>query len=208
VIRAPAPAFQPLPVLASRLPRIEWSHDDQQPAPSASAALAPSAPTPALIVAVQEDNSVSPAMPTTTVPSGTPTVESDAATPDAATRAGASVASGDPPPARDDARQEPKVAEATVGTPDAPGLIPRGWRHTDATTRPLPAITRPLPTPTGARSGARSGGLWGRVSQALVGQAATDAETIADTKPEQAPVADEVTPVADDVAPEDAWLNG
>ena len=86
-----------------------------------------------------------------------------------------------------------------------PGLIPRGFRS-DSTTRPLPAITRPLPQdtqPLRAPGGVRSGGLWERVSQALVGQ--SGAPGIADSGSEAS--LDE-PPVLGEVMPEDAWLNG
>lgn len=187
IIRTPAPALQSLPVLASRLPRIGWTYDEYQPAFQPLPTPVPSA---------------TPASPASPAPAPTPvadTMADDTENPTPAANAtpqpASSIASEEPLTAR----EEPTTVVATVGTPDAPGLIPRGWRRTDTTTRPLPAVTRPLPAP----GAARSGGLWDRVSQALVGQATTDTATEAseDTTPTQ-------PQVAADVAPEDAWLNG
>lgn len=64
------------------------------------------------------------------------------------------------------------IADELERTPDVPGLIPHGWHRPGRVTRPLPVITRPLPASDASRSssGARSGGLWERVSQTLIGQ--------------------------------------
>ncbi|HEX5548639.1 MAG TPA: hypothetical protein VFX24_14610, partial [Ktedonobacterales bacterium] len=73
-------------------------------------------------------------------------------------------------------------------------------RPLPAITRPLSANTRPLPPPDDSRvlGGVRSGGLWERVSQALVGQSA----------PPQNDARQDEPPIAGEVMPEDAWLNG
>jgi len=111
--------------------------------------------------------------------------------------------------------------DAARGTPDVPGLIPRGWRYNSSATRPLPAVTRPLPKVTqplplsepGASSSTsgdgRPGGLWKRVSQALVGQPDTS-ESVTGVHGERAdqplPVSDALGDVLSQIAPEDAWL--
>ena len=206
ILRAPAAMMQSLPVLASRLPRIEWTYDDlsaPRPRPVASTP----APAPAASVAP-----VSPVPPSASVP------ETGIATPPAPPPLSPAPAAGNGrlPSSRQDSARSRDVGvdspepETPGGTPDAPGLIPRGWRRPDrpdAATRPLPAITRPLPTP----SGARSGSLWERVSQALVGETApaTAPGTHVETEAEVAEDGRPATPPAHDgVTPEDAWLNG
>ena len=202
VLRAPAPMMPSLPVLASRLPRIEWTDDSQ------------SAPRP---LPVASTLASAPAAPVSSVTPPAPVPETTAAPPPPAPVA----ENGRLPslrqelaPSRDVAEDSPEP-ETSGGTPDAPGLIPRGWRRTDASTRPLPAITRPLPTP----SGARAGSLWERVSQALVGEAAptaavgAQAETQTEVETEvETEVAEDARPetlsVRHEVAPEDTWLNG
>ncbi|MGE5333965.1 MAG: hypothetical protein ACM3N4_04630, partial [Nitrososphaerota archaeon] len=90
------------------------------------------------------------------------------------------------------------------GTIDVPGLIPRGWRRNSRTTRPLPVVTRPLPD---ARD-ARAGGLWERVSQALVGQTiGVDVGGESDIG-QLLPDGGVAERDPDDGAAEDAWLNG
>lgn len=210
ILRAPALTMHSLPVLASRLPRIEWTYDDQ------------SAPHPLPVASVPAST------PTTSATPATPTAPvSPVTSPEPVSETVAAPIPLPPSPAPDagngrlrssrqesdrsrDVGEDSPAPERPGGTPDAPGLIPRGWRRPDrpdAATRPLPAITRPLPTP----SGARSGSLWERVSQALVGetapatapgvQAETEAEIAEDGRPATPPAHDEVTP-------EDAWLNG
>ena len=174
IIRTPPPALQSLPVLAAHLPRIGWTYDEQSTA--------------------------RPASPRTTMP---PPQAPASAPPSLASSAPAPTSGARPAPVAPAAPAAPDVSEPLQpggGTPDAPGLIPRGWRRADPTTRPLPAITRPLPTP----GGAHSGGLWDRVSQALVGQTPSEAQPAGDVERR----ADEQPPIPDVVAPEDAWLNG
>ncbi|HEX5549008.1 MAG TPA: hypothetical protein VFX24_16500, partial [Ktedonobacterales bacterium] len=149
IIRAPAPELPSLPVLASHLPRIEWAYDEK---------LAPATQTPSVASASYDDDVPSVPVLATSVP------PDDVIAPaDAQASSAASDTSSD---------------TGTPATPDVPGLIPRGYRA-DSSTRPLPAITRPLsantrplPPPDDSRvlGGVRSGGLWERVSQALVGQ--------------------------------------
>jgi hypothetical protein len=143
IMRTPAPAFQPLPVLAAQLPRIEWTYDDRVLPRS----LAPSPTLP------DREQELVFAVPLSA----------------AATHA----------PETPDVQDVPERAEATGRTPDVPGLIPRGWHRAASVTRPLPAVTRPISKVTqpifaseAARTsgGVRSGGLWERFSQALVGQ--------------------------------------
>lgn len=192
IIRTPPPAMQSLPVLAARLPRIGWTYDEQ----SALGPAAPSRPAsaPSVHLASQAAQAAQAVSPTTDTPL-TPTTDAPAGAP----LPPADVADDVPP----DGADESEAPETAGRTPDAPGLIPRGWRRSDASTRPLPAITRPLPTPSGARSSA----LWDRVSQALVGQSRPVAQP-ADAEATQDEFHAEPPPVADDVAPEDAWLNG
>jgi hypothetical protein len=191
IIRTPPPAMQSLPVLAARLPRIGWTYDELS-APSPAATSRPT-PAPSVPLAFQAAQAVSPASDTpltpttgTGAPTGAPLSPDDV--------------SDDVSPEDTDESEAPETAGRT---PDAPGLIPRGWRRSDASPRPLPAITRPLPTPSGARSSA----LWARVSQALVGQSRPVAQP-ADAEATRDEFHAEPPPVADDVAPEDAWLNG
>ncbi len=177
IIRAPAPALPSLPVLAAHLPRTEWAYDENPP---------PVTRAP-LIVSVPHNDDV-PSVPVLAV----------SLPPDdvlATLDASESLATSD----------SPDNVGATA-TPDVPGLIPRGYRAESAT-RPLPAITRPLsantrpltpPDDSRVPGGVRSGGLWERVSQALVGQPAP---------PENDARQDEPL-IAGEVMPEDAWLNG
>ncbi len=181
IIRAPAPELPSLPVLASHLPRIEWTYDEKLP---------PVTRAPLVVSTAQDaDVPVVPVLATTLTPD------------DMATTLGA-------PEAQEaqEAPATPENADDSGNTPDVPGLIPRGYRA-DSTTRPLPAITRPLSAntqpltpPDGARApgGVRSGGLWERVSQALVGQPASADHGARQDEP----------PLAGEVMPEDAWLNG
>lgn len=183
IIRAPAPDLPSLPVLAAHLPRIEWAYEEKLP----------SVTQPLASVSVEHDEDV-PSVPVlaASLPADDLTAAQDApessADSDTSDTSDASDASG------------------TTPTPDVPGLIPRGYRG-DSSTRPLPAIThplsanmRPLNPPDDARApgGVRSGGLWERVSQALVGQP---------TQPENDARQDEPL-IAGEVMPEDAWLNG
>jgi hypothetical protein len=177
IIRAPAPELPSLPVLASHLPRIEWAYDEK---------LAPATQMPSVASASYDDDVPSVPVLATSVP------PDDVIAPaDAQASSAASDTSSD---------------TGTPATPDVPGLIPRGYRA-DSSTRPLPAITRPLsantrplPPPDDSRvlGGVRSGGLWERVSQALVGQSA----------PPQNDARQDEPPIAGEVMPEDAWLNG
>lgn len=198
IITAPAPAFQPLPVLATRLPRIEWTYDEKQPqrvsppslAPTASLAVQPILPEPSPVL---EDQA------TISVP------VSEVAEPQAVESA-----FDTPPPAAASAleslespmsSEKPETFDTSHGTPDVPGVIPRGWRRTGSITRPLPAVTRPLPVAGDARApgGGRSGGLWERVSQALVGQPGLS--EIENGERNDQPL------FMSDVPPEDTWLN-
>lgn len=188
IIRTPPPAMQSLPVLATRLPRIGWTYDEQSMAnpASLSSPLSSRRPTPAPSTprATQAFSSV-------TDPAPDPA--SDAP----------EVAPLPPAAATPDNADVSADTDATGKTPDAPGLIPRGWRRSDASTRPLPAVTRPLPTPSGARPSA----LWDRVSQALIGQSQPVAQP-ADAEAVQEELDVEHTPLPGDVVPDDAWLNG
>jgi hypothetical protein len=181
IIRSPASALPSLPVLASHLPRIEWTYDEKLP---------PVTRVPSVASAPHEDDDV-PSVPVlaTAVP---PNDEVTAPDIQEATEAPAT--------------PEPPGDVGAIPTPDVPGLIPRGYRA-DNSTRPLPAITRPLAATTrplspldGARvpGGVRSGGLWERVSQALVGQPAPSENDARQDEP----------PIVGEVMPEDAWLNG
>lgn len=185
IIRAPAQTMQSLPVLASRLPRIAWTYDDQEPRPS---------PQPVSRALSQRSSISDDAIPTAPVQA------------DAAHRAMSEAPSAIPeamnvpvltgmPADRVSGVDEPR------GTIDVPGLIPRGWRRNSRTMRPLPVVTRPLPD-------TRAGGLWERVSQALVGQTVSvdmTGESDLDQRLSDGEVAAS-DPV--DVAADDAWLNG
>jgi hypothetical protein len=202
IIRAPAPAFQGLPVSAVRLPRIEWAyaeaHSEMHHSPGAA-----SAPW------------QQPTQPFTSA-EGVPTSDRE---PVAAERAEAPDAPDAPATSGRDHHAEwaawVEATERASKTPDAPGLIPRGWYRNGSVTRPLPAITRPLPAVTRPLiavesqrpvGGVRSGGLWQRVSQALVGHPGEpDDPGALDAKAEDLAT----SPMSmTDVAPEDAWLNG
>ncbi len=191
IIRTPPPAMQSLPVLAARLPRIGWTYDEQAMPSPASRSLSLASPLPAPAPSIPLAASAS-----SSVTDSAPDLASDAS----------EVASLPPAAASPEDADVSEAPETTVRTPDAPGLIPRGWRRTDASTRPLPAITRPLPTPSGARSSA----LWDRVSQALVGQSqsATSAAQPADAEAIREDLDTEHMPLPGDTAPEDSWLNG
>jgi hypothetical protein len=177
IIRAPAPELPSLPVLAAHLPRIEWAYDEKLP---------PVTRTPSVASAPHEDDVPSvPVLAAPLPPSDLPVTH------DALESSAASDTSSD---------------TGATATPDVPGLIPRGYRA-DSSTRPLPPITRPisantrpLPPPDDSRvpGGVRSGGLWERVSQALVGQSAPLENDARQDEP----------PLAGEVMPEDAWLNG
>jgi hypothetical protein len=180
IIRAPAPELPSLPVLAAHLPRIEWAYDEKLP-PVTQAPLIASAPHDVDVPSVPVLASSSPSD-NVTVTLDAPETPGPALTSEVSDDAG------------------------TTATPDVPGLIPRGYRA-DSSTRPLPAITRPisaitrpLPPPDDSRvpGGVRSGGLWERVSQALVGQPAPPENDARQDEP----------PIAGEVMPEDAWLNG
>ncbi|HEU4785579.1 MAG TPA: hypothetical protein VFS83_19725 [Ktedonobacterales bacterium] len=177
IIRAPAPDLPSLPVLAAHLPRIEWVYDEKPPPVTR-----PFAPA-----SVEHDDDV-PSVPVLA----------------------ASLPSSDLIAAQDSpefsAASDTSSETGTTATPDVPGLIPRGYRA-DSSTRPLPAITRPLsantrplPPPDDSRvpGGTRSGGLWERVSQALVGQSA----------PSEYDARQDDPPIVGEVMPEDAWLYG
>ncbi len=184
IIRSPASALPSLPVLASHLPRIEWSYDEKLPLVTRA---------PSVASAPHEDDDV-PSVP----------VLATALPPDDA--ASAPDFPEAPEAIESPATPETPGGEGTAPTLDVPGLIPRGYRA-DNSTRPLPAITRPLSAtmrplspPDGARApgGVRSGGLWERVSQALVGQPAPPENDARQDEP----------PIVGEVMPEDAWLNG
>lgn len=177
IIRAPAPTLPSLPVHASHLPRIEWTYDGELP---------PVTRAPADVSAAHDDDVPSVPVLATSLPPDDATTMMDA-------------------PATSASSETPADA-GTTPTPDVPGLIPRGYRA-DNSTRPLPVIThplasttRPLTPPDGVRApgGVRSGGLWERVSQALVGQPAPPENDARQDEP----------PLAGEVMPEDAWLNG
>ena len=96
-----------------------------------------------------------------------------------------------------------------------PGLIPRGWRYNSGATRPQPAVTRPLPKVTqplpGPGSsptpgGGRPGGMWKRVSQALVGQPDTSESVAGERVAQPLPMSDALGDALPQIAPEDAWL--
>ncbi|HEY1389403.1 MAG TPA: hypothetical protein VGF38_12740 [Ktedonobacterales bacterium] len=180
IIRAPAPALPSLPVLAAHLPRIEWAYDEKLPPVT----------RPLTAASVEHGDDV-PSVPVlaTSLPA-----DDARATPDG------------PAPSLSLAALDASSDTGMTSTPDVPGLIPRGYRA-DSTTRPLPAITRPLsattrpltpPDDSRAPGGVRSGGLWERVSQALVGQSA----------PPENDARQDGPPMAGEVMPEDAWLNG
>jgi hypothetical protein len=181
IIRAPAPELPSLPVLAAHLPRIEWAYDEKlppgtRPLTSAGAPYDEDVPSvPVLAASVPPEAVIAPV---------------DAPASSAASDTSSDTSSG----------------TGTSAMPDVPGLIPRGYRA-DSSTRPLPAITRPIsantrPLPPSDDSrvpgGVRSGGLWERVSQALVGQPAPPENDARQDEP----------PLAGEVMPEDAWLNG
>lgn len=186
IIRTPAPSLQSLPVSASRLPRIEWTYDEtpMRPAPTQPPATPPTPPTP------WRD--------TPDTPDTRPL--SSESLPITQNQPLVVVTPSEPVPA--DATLEPtEVPVESDRTPDVPGMIPRGMYRSRITTRPLPAVTRPLDETTGARppGGVRSGGLWERVSQALVGHpGAPDPQ---DDMHESQPLA------VNDPISEDAWLN-
>lgn len=215
IITAPAPAFQSLPVLASRLPRIGWTYDEQQAngaqllaplSPASFAAQAPFQPSPPwaapMAEATRHRNSIAPEVVAMLDAASDPQPEPVVAAPvtlQSSTRMEILETTNAP--------EVPLTHEAPRGTPDVPGLIPRGWHYNGSVTRPIPVVTRPLPAitrplPASGDSripgGVRSGGLWERVSQALVGQ--TDPANHQSAEPEDHPL-----PVGD-VAPEDAWL--
>lgn len=176
IMRTPAPALHALPVSASRLPRIEWAYDEtsRRPAPS-QPSRAPANP-PAPWHDSQQTQPPSPEPETEPLPVASEQAIVIAAPTDAPVESGR--------------------------TPDVPGLIPRGIYRNGNTTRPLPAVTRPLPETNGSRTpgGVRSGGLWERVSQALVGQ--PDAPEPQDDTPVSQPLA------VSDTTPEDTRRNG
>jgi hypothetical protein len=176
IIRAPAPELPSLPVLAAHLPRIAWAYDEELP-PMTREPLLTSAPH-------DDDVALVPAL-AVSLPPNDLTATHDASEPSAAS--------------------DSTSDTGTTATPDVPGLIPRGYRA-DSSTRPLPAITRPLSANTRPLTplddshvpgGVRSGGLWERVSQALVGQPA----------PPEYDARQDEPPIAGEVMPEDAWLN-
>jgi hypothetical protein len=174
IIRAPAAAFASLPVLAAHLPRIGWANDESR------------------LRSVTQPRPEAPPAPWQVVAELPPETSPDARVDEAETLAEAPLSAD-------------TMDEDRRGTPDIPGLIPRGHRSASDTrplpaiTRPLPAITRPLPTP----SGERAGGLWARVSHALVG------------KPGELGAGDERHDLAEsqplfehEILSEDAWLSG
>lgn len=172
IIRAPAQAMQPLPVLASRLPRIAWTYDDQ------SSQRRFQSSQPPVSLSAQAD-----------------AAHREVSEPPEA----AHVPVLTSPPA-----DHVSIVAEPHGTIDVPGLIPRGWRRNSRTTRPLPVVTRPLPD---ARD-ARAGGLWERVSQALVGQTiGVDVGGESDIG-QLLPDGGVAERDPDDGAAEDAWLNG
>jgi hypothetical protein len=178
LIWTPVPGLQALPVLATRLPRIEWTYDDRP------------LPTPA-------GNSVYASPDTAPQPNQSPWASPPEAV--AALRAEHLPTHPESMQVQHDAG-EPGIPH---GTPDVPGLIPRGWHRNGSVTRPIPAVTRPLPAvtrPLPTVGGGRSGGLWNRVSNVLVGESdSSEAMTYAfDGHPS----------FEGDVFADDAWLNG
>lgn len=197
IIRTPAPTMQSLPVLAARLPRIEWTYDDQRSLAQMPLQKAPyTAPIAATAPKIAELAA--------TIPEPAP---HDKVRGLAADESRQSVAVVHDAKADDDGTlaDTDLVNDEPRGTADVPGLIPRGWRRSGSITRPLPAITRPLPAVTRPIGGARSGGLWERVSQALVGEATATASESGDAA--EPGLANHWLP-ENEVAPEDAWLNG
>jgi hypothetical protein len=186
IIRAPAPELPSLPVLAAHLPRIEWAYDEKLPSVTPVTPVTPVTQAPTVASAPHDDDVPSVPVLAVTVPPSDLTATHDAPESSAAS--------------------DPMSDTGTTATPDVPGLIPRGYRA-DSSSRPLPPITRPLsantrplsaPADSRVPGGVRSGGLWERVSRALVGQPAP---------PEYDAHQDE-PPIAGEVMPEDAWLNG
>jgi hypothetical protein len=178
IMRTPAPAFQSLPVRAAQLPRIEWTYDDRMLPRSVALSSAPPAMEQAQVLAAPLSAEATASLETPVVPDSS------------------------------------YISDELGRTPDVPGLIRRGWyrpgrvtRPLPAVTRPLPAITRPLPASDASRptGGARSGGLWERVSQALIGQSgAPDPESSgydsnSESNGRQLPLSA--------TTPDDIWLN-
>lgn len=201
IIRTPAPALQSLPVLATQMPRIGWTYDDNQPqvAPKPSTRSRPIQPIEQPMVAE-------------TMPVMTDTIDTAAVqppTPGAALFISTISAVSPETPVTID---EPDAAR---GTPDVPGLIPRGWRYNSSATRPQPAVTRPLPKVTQPLSepgasptpdSGHPGGLWKRVSQALVGQPDTPESANGERVDQTLPMSDALGDALPQIAPEDAWL--
>ncbi|HET8905850.1 MAG TPA: hypothetical protein VFN11_02670 [Ktedonobacterales bacterium] len=178
LIWTPVPGMQALPVLATRLPRIEWTYDDLSTPTSARSASYTSPETAPL-------------------PDQSPWKSPPGAV--AALRADQPPTHRDATPGQHDTG-EPVIAH---GTPDVPGLIPRGWHRNTSITRPIPAVTRPLPAvtrPLPTVEGGRSGGLWNRVSNVLVGES--------DSSEAMAYAFDGHPSFEGDVFPDDTWLNG
>lgn len=212
IIRTPAPALQSLPVLASQMPRIGWTYDDTQLQPSPRGSTRPRSTAPGDPPTVAEPTSAAngtlPVTVPVTVPVTAPAPDTQAPPP--------AVAQVESPSAAE-APETMDTSEISRGTPDVPGLIPRGWHYGrgSSATRPPPAITRPLPTVTqplagtGATptpDGGGSGGLWKRVSQALVGQPESAGATDGEHREKPLPMSEVAPEVATRVAPEDAWL--
>lgn len=178
LIWTPVPGMQALPVLATRLPRIEWTYDDLSAPVFAQSSLYSSPETAPL-----PDQS-----PWSSPPEAVVALRSDLLP-----------THRDATPGQHDAG-EPGIAH---GTPDVPGLIPRGWHRNSSITRPIPRVTRPLPAvtrPLPTVGTGRSSGLWNRVSNVLVGES--------DSAEAMAYAFDGHPSFEGDVFPDDAWLNG
>ena len=193
IIRTPAPAIQSLPVLAARLPRIEWTYDDQRPlywmSPVAHGGVdAPASLEEAVPVMAASTTSTEPNAPAIDEMRQSIAIAHDGEAVDAKAGKEHALAATD------------FLAGGPQGAADVPGLIPRGWRRGGSITRPLPAVTRP-------NGGVRSGGLWERVSQALVGDA-TAPQSDPEFGDEGEPDTQNHRLPQSDVTSEDAWLNG
>lgn len=178
LIWTPVPGMPALPVLATRLPRIEWTYDDL-PMPTSARSASYTSPE------------------TAPLPDHSPWTSPAGAV--------AALHADQPPMHRDSAPTNDDAGERSIphGTPDVPGLIPRGWHRNTSITRPIPPVTRPLPAvtrPLPTVEGGRSGGLWNRVSNVLVGES--------DSSEVMAYAFDGQPNFEGNVFPDDAWLNG
>lgn len=155
------------PVPASRLPRIAWAYDE--PITRPSAVVSPSA----VPVLSESQTTAAPASPQATM---APIRETAApATPRPRPAEGAQRFAMD----ADDEDLLKRGAAARIAAaqgarepvPSRPEPIePRPTRPLGSTTRPLGRVTRPLPEMSRLREATNSGGIWGKVSQVLVGR--------------------------------------